>query len=78
MTCTNARTGWTTRPRISVPAIHQDQVIVPPSGARVLGGNVFTPYGILSYPQRRAISFQVHPEFETDYATALIAGHRRD
>ena len=43
--------------RISVPAIHQDQVIVPPSGARVLGGNVFTPYGILSYPQRRAISF---------------------
>ncbi|GJE15528.1 glutamine amidotransferase-related protein [Methylobacterium marchantiae] len=62
--------------RVSVPAIHQDQVIVPPAGARILGGNAFTPYGILSYPERRAISFQVHPEFETDYATALIAGHR--
>ncbi|MCC0805505.1 type 1 glutamine amidotransferase [Methylobacterium sp. W2] len=62
--------------RVSVPAIHQDQVIAPPSDARVLGGNAFTPYGILSYPERRAISFQVHPEFEIDYATALIAGHR--
>lgn len=62
-------------PRVSVPAIHQDQVIAPPQEARVLGGNAFTPYGILSYPGRRAISFQVHPEFETDYATALIAGH---
>ncbi|KQO54900.1 glutamine amidotransferase-related protein [Methylobacterium sp. Leaf85] len=62
--------------RVSVPAIHQDQVVVPPADARILGGNAFTPYGILSYPQRRAISFQVHPEFETDYATDLIAGHR--
>ncbi|WP_019905303.1 GMP synthase [Methylobacterium sp. 77] len=61
--------------RVSVPAIHQDQVIVPPDDARILGGNAFTPYGILSYPERRAISFQVHPEFESDYATALIAGH---
>lgn len=62
--------------RVSVPAIHQDQVIAPPPGARILGGSDFTPYGILSYPERRAISFQVHPEFESDYATALIAGHR--
>ncbi|KQP09968.1 glutamine amidotransferase [Methylobacterium sp. Leaf99] len=60
---------------IAVPAIHQDQVLDPPPGARTLAGNAFTPHGILGYSDRRALSFQVHPEFEADYATALIAGH---
>ena len=71
-----AREPWMDDARsVSVPAIHQDQVIAPPADARVLAGNAFTPFGILSYPERRAISFQVHPEFDADYATALIAGH---
>lgn len=60
---------------IAVPAIHQDQVLEPPPGARTLAGNAFTPHGVLDYGDRRALSFQVHPEFTADYATALIAGH---
>ncbi len=61
---------------IAVPAIHQDQVLEKPPGARTLAGNAFTPHGVLAYDERRALSFQVHPEFTADYATALIAGHR--
>lgn len=61
---------------VSVPAIHQDQVVEVPPGARTLAGNAFTPHGILAYADRRAISFQFHPEFTADYARALIAGHR--
>lgn len=61
---------------VAVTAIHQDQVVVPPPECRILAGNAFTPCGILAYTSRPAISFQVHPEFETDFAHALIAGHR--
>jgi GMP synthase-like glutamine amidotransferase len=60
--------------RIAVPVSHQDQVVVPPAGARILGGNAFTPFGILDYGD--SISMQFHPEFGADYATALIE-HRR-
>jgi GMP synthase-like glutamine amidotransferase len=38
----------------------------------VLGGSEFTPYGIVEYPQRRAMSLQSHPEFTPEYAAALI------
>lgn len=61
---------------IAVPAIHQDQVIEPPPDAILLGGSAFTPYGVLAYRERKALSFQVHPEFDADYATALIEGHQ--
>ena len=40
--------------------------------ARVLGGSEFTQYGIVEYPQRRAMSLQSHPEFSPEYAAALI------
>ena len=62
--------------RVAVPAIHQDQVVEAPPTSRTLAGNAFTPHGILAYTDRRAISFQFHPEFTTDYARELIAGHR--
>lgn len=62
--------------RIAVPVSHQDQVIVPPPGVRVLAGNVFTPFGLLEYEGGDAISMQFHPEFGADYARALIE-HRR-
>ncbi len=62
--------------RIAVPVSHQDQVVVPPPGARILGGNAFTPFGLLEYEDATAISMQFHPEFEPDYARALIE-HRR-
>ena len=54
------------------PASHQDQIVKLPTDARVLGGNEFTPYGIIEYPQRRAMSLQSHPEFSPEYAAALI------
>ncbi|MGA9583596.1 MAG: type 1 glutamine amidotransferase [Allosphingosinicella sp.] len=62
--------------RIAVPVSHQDQVVIPPPGARVLGGNAFTPFGLLEYEDSAAISMQFHPEFEPEYARALIE-HRR-
>lgn len=61
---------------VAVPASHQDQVVVLPAGARVLGGSAFTPYGILSYDDAKAISMQFHPEFDPAYATALIEARR--
>jgi GMP synthase-like glutamine amidotransferase len=57
---------------IAVPASHQDQIVELPADARVLGGSEFTQYGILEYPQRRAMSLQSHPEFSPEYAAALI------
>lgn len=62
--------------RIAVPVSHQDQIVVPPAGVRVLAGNAFTPFGMLEYEQGDAISMQFHPEFEPDYARALIESRR--
>jgi GMP synthase-like glutamine amidotransferase len=69
----SAREPWmdSTAP-IAIPVSHQDQVVEAPSGARVVGGNDFNPFGVLAYEQARAISLQCHPEFAPDYATALI------
>jgi GMP synthase-like glutamine amidotransferase len=68
--------GETPPGRIAVPVSHQDQVVIPPPGARALAGNAFTPFGLLEYEGGDAISMQFHPEFEPDYAKALIE-HRR-
>jgi len=57
---------------IAIPVSHQDQVVAAPPGARVLGGNGFTPFGMLAYDDASAISMQCHPEFDPAYATALI------
>jgi GMP synthase-like glutamine amidotransferase len=62
--------------RIAVPVSHQDQIVVPPPGVRVMAGNAFTPFGLLEYQDGDAVSMQFHPEFEPDYARALIE-HRR-
>lgn len=59
-------------PRLSIPVSHQDQIVDLPSDATVLAASEFTPYAVLEYPERRAISFQGHPEFSPEYATALI------
>lgn len=56
---------------IAIAVSHQDQVIAPPPGARVVGGSAFTPHGILAYGDD-ALSFQCHPEFEPAFAAALI------
>ncbi|HYW17171.1 MAG TPA: type 1 glutamine amidotransferase [Allosphingosinicella sp.] len=62
--------------RIAVPVSHQDQIVVPPPGVRILAGNAFTPFGFLEYEDAPAISMQFHPEFEADYARALIEQRR--
>ena len=61
---------------VAVPGSHQDQVVEAPPGASVVGGNDFCPIGMLDYGQARAISIQLHPEFEPDYAKALIETRR--
>jgi GMP synthase-like glutamine amidotransferase len=72
------RAAWMDDARpIAVPASHQDQIVQLPADARVLGGSEFTPYGIVEYPQRRALSLQSHPEFTPEYASALIELRRR-
>ena len=62
---------------ISVPASHQDQVVIQPPGTDVLASSLFTPYAALAWRDGSAISFQFHPEFSPDYARALI-GLRHD
>ncbi|MEM9228306.1 MAG: gamma-glutamyl-gamma-aminobutyrate hydrolase family protein [Pseudomonadota bacterium] len=57
-------------------AIHQDQVVVPPSGARVLMRSEFCPYAALAYGPPDApvaLSVQPHPEYEPELLRALAA-----
>ena len=57
---------------VSVPASHQDQVVIAPPHAEVIASSLFTPYAGLSWRDQSAISLQFHPEFSPDYAKALI------
>ena len=59
---------------ISIPVSHQDQVLVPPADARVIAACEFTPYAGLAWDD--AISFQCHPEFQPEYAAALVESRR--
>jgi GMP synthase-like glutamine amidotransferase len=58
--------------RITCAVSHQDQVVEAPPGARILGGSEFCPLAMLDYAQGPAVSFQPHPEFSADYASALL------
>jgi GMP synthase-like glutamine amidotransferase len=58
--------------KVSVPASHQDQVIIQPPATEVTVKSDFTPYAGLAWKNRQAISFQFHPEFSPGYAKALI------
>ena len=62
---------------VSVPASHQDQVVLQPPNTEILASSLFTPYAALAWRDRNAISFQFHPEFEPDFAKALVE-FRRD
>ncbi len=61
---------------IRLPASHQDQVIEKPPGAEIWARSDFTPLAGLVWPGERAISLQPHPEFDPDYAIALIETRR--
>ena len=63
-------------PLVSVPASHQDQVVLQPPGTHVLASSLFTPYAALVWSERPAVSFQFHPEFSPEFAKALIESRR--
>jgi len=63
-------------PAIRVAVSHQDQVVQKPGAAVVLAGSDFTPYGALAYTDRKAISFQCHPEFCESFASDLWMSRR--
>lgn len=57
---------------IASPASHQDQVVVQPPFTEVIAHSEFTPFAVLGWTNRPAISFQFHPEFSPQFAKALI------
>ena len=61
--------------RIAVPVSHQDRVTIAPPGAEVLAHSAYSPFGMLGWGDE-ALSMQFHPEFEPDYARALIESRR--
>jgi GMP synthase-like glutamine amidotransferase len=63
-------------PSFAIPASHQDQVVIAPPQAEVIASSAFTPFAALTYRDQHAISFQGHPEFEADFAQALLSERR--
>jgi GMP synthase-like glutamine amidotransferase len=60
----------------SIPVSHQDQIVEAPPHSRVVAASLFTSFGVMAYDDQPAISFQCHPEFESDFARALIEERR--
>ena len=57
--------------RMTIPAVHQDQVVVKPAGAEVIAGSEFCTYAALAYDDV-GLSFQGHPEFSEAYQRDLL------
>ncbi|MAK62859.1 MAG: glutamine amidotransferase [Ponticaulis sp.] len=57
--------------QFSVGVSHQDQVLVPPADARILGGSPFAPHAALVYARGPILSFQGHPEFSEGFLADL-------
>ncbi len=56
---------------IAIHAMHQDQVVELPPGAKVLAESSFCPYAALAYGET-AMSIQPHPEFTADFQRDII------
>lgn len=56
----------------AIPVSHQDQIVEQPPASRVLAANAFSPFGLIAYDDQSSISFQDHPEFDPEFAKALI------
>lgn len=56
---------------IKLNAVHQDQVVEKPRDATVIASSEFCRNAALAYGNK-AISFQPHPEFDTDFMVDLI------
>jgi GMP synthase-like glutamine amidotransferase len=75
-TALKPRSGSATQDTIRVAATHQDQVVKKPETAILLAGSEFTPNGALYYTDRKALSFQCHPEFCESFASDLLISRR--
>lgn len=58
--------------RFSCAVSHQDQVATLPRGFLRLAGSPFCPFGSLVHEELPILTFQMHPEFDHDYARALL------
>ncbi|GIT90033.1 glutamine amidotransferase [Jannaschia pagri] len=65
------RSYATDRGPVTLNAWHQDQVIVPPEGARTLGHHAECPHAILAYDT--ALTVQAHPEFDAATLETYVA-----
>lgn len=65
--------GWMTNApdRMTIPAVHQDQVVEKPPGAEVIATSPFCTYAALAYDDV-GLSFQGHPEFSEAYQRDLL------
>ncbi|MAJ94881.1 type 1 glutamine amidotransferase [Paracoccaceae bacterium] len=61
---------------VTLNAWHQDQVIVPPANAKTVMTNEFCKFAGLNYDEK-IITFQPHPEFNSDYVDGLIENRGR-
>lgn len=61
----------------SIPASHRDQVVQQPPGSTIVASSYFCPMAALEYDCCAAVSFQAHPEFEPDFASALVNASER-
>lgn len=57
---------------VALNAWHQDQVTVPPTGARIVSGNDFCENAALLY-DNRIFTIQPHPEIDQTYLKGLLA-----
>lgn len=57
--------------RVTIPAVHQDQVVEKPPGAEVIATSEFCTYAALAYDDV-GLSFQGHPEFSEAYQRDLL------
>jgi GMP synthase-like glutamine amidotransferase len=71
----NLNVAGGTTDSVTVPAMHQDQVVEAAPDSDVIAGWDFCPFGGFRYPGG-AISFQFHPEFAGDYLGDLIRARR--
>ena len=56
--------------KITMPALHQDQVVEVPEGGRVIGSSDFCPNAVIAYGDT-ALSFQPHPEFDVPFLRGI-------
>ena len=57
--------------KLAMNAWHQDQVVVPPPGARTIASTDFCEHAALAY-KGRAMSVQPHPEFRSSDVEMLL------